>query len=387
MTKKTERKPVLSSDDILKGKAGILASGEEIVYSESDDYVLIDGKKHNKFIECPVCVAHNKTAKKRDRLDPKLRIISENHLWTHHQMTLAEFNDSYDLESRNSEFTDYLHARSIHKKDIEDIDIDIDFYEKALSYYGEQCQWCGSTDKDKLGVYHHDTNRQTINNVFTNNRIDNTVVLCSSCSSKRHYVGSPDKVRGKNKLEKGFTYMLDGLKDVYGLDLADVNFKDTPSRVARAFMEMLQGVDNSQVNKILSQNFPDRYTGMVVVENIECFSMCPHHFLPVRYRVNFGYMPDKNVLGISKIPRFIKLMAQAPVLQELFTQNAVDIFDKHVKPKGSIVFVEGYHMCMGARGIEMPDAATCTSAVTGIFDKNPSVKSEFFRILEQRRGS
>ena len=190
---------------------------------------------------------------------------------------------------------------------------------------------------------------------------------------------------GKDKLTQGFSLMLEGLRDAYGLDITNENFVGTPERVAKAYLEMNKGIDTREAEYILKQNFPSPYKGMVVIDTIKCFSLCPHHFLPVRYTVSFGYIPNGRVLGLSKIPRFIKLMAQSPKLQEDFTQEIVQEFDKYVKPLGSAVFVEGYHLCMGSRGIQMPDAATITSAISGTFDTNISVKEEFFNIINKRK--
>lgn len=190
---------------------------------------------------------------------------------------------------------------------------------------------------------------------------------------------------GRKLLEDGFSLMLEGLHVSYGLNLNDENFIGTPQRVAKAYLEMNKGIDTSQAERILKQNFPSSYTGMVVIDKIQCYSMCPHHFLPVRYTVNFGYIPNGHVLGLSKIPRFIKLLAQSPKLQEDFTQEVVTEFDKYVTPLGSAVFVEGYHLCMGARGVEMPEAATLTSAISGTFLNNTSAKEEFFSIINKRR--
>lgn len=189
--------------------------------------------------------------------------------------------------------------------------------------------------------------------------------------------------QGRMAIEEGIKWILKGLNIAYGLDTKDPNFVDTPKRVAKAYLEMLKGTNSEGVNDILKQNFPSDYSGMVVEKDIECFSMCPHHLLPVKYKLHFAYIPDGNVLGLSKIPRFIKLLAQAPLLQEDFTQIVVNKFTEYVKPKGCVLYVEGWHMCMGARGIEMPEVSTITTALKGIFEEQP-VKNEFFQIINKR---
>ena len=149
------------------------------------------------------------------------------------------------------------------------------------------------------------------------------------------------KELGRDKLEQGVHLMLEGLQDAYGLDIANENFRETPKRVAKAYLEMLQGIDTTEVENILKQNFPSDYKGMVILDKISCYSMCPHHLIPVKYIIHFGYIPNGNVLGLSKIPRFIKLLAQSPKLQEDFTQEIVKLFNKYVMPEGSAVVVKG----------------------------------------------
>jgi len=191
-------------------------------------------------------------------------------------------------------------------------------------------------------------------------------------------------LEGKSSIERGFALILSGLHEAYGLNLLDENLTDTPSRVARSYLEMLKGIDPALADDVLQQSFPSDYDGMVVISDIQCYSMCPHHFLPVKYTANFGYIPSGLVLGISKIPRFIKLMCQAPVLQETLTENIVDKFTKIVKPLGCIITLKGYHMCMGCRGIEMPDASTITSSIRGNFE-SLTVREEFFNLINSQK--
>lgn len=190
---------------------------------------------------------------------------------------------------------------------------------------------------------------------------------------------------GKELLTNGFRMMLDGLKEAYDVDLEDPNFHETPGRVAKAYLEMNQGADRSKIDDIFSKAFPSTYTGMIIETEIKTFSLCPHHFLPVRYSIDFAYIPKDSMLGLSKTPRFIKLLSQAPLLQEQLTQDIVDIFSDKVKPLGCAVIVEGYHLCMGARGVEMPEVATITSALKGNFLEDPACKAEFLQILALKK--
>ena len=208
--------------------------------------------------------------------------------------------------------------------------------------------------------------------------------MCDNCKCSPAEPTTTGLVLAHEELEAGFKRMLQGLKIAYGLDLKDENLRETPARVARALLEMLQGIDQTGVEEILKKNFPTNYTGMVVLTDIHCFSMCPHHFLPVSYKVNFAYIPQGHALGLSKIPRFIKLLLQAPMLQEDATDAIVDKFNEYVNASGAMVTLSGQHMCMGCRGVSKPEVLTLTSALRGDF-KKPEVRAEFFTIVENRK--
>ncbi len=342
----------------------------------SPDQVTINGKAYEKYVE----VQH--PTKKSCKPYKKTRRVTPGFLWRNFQATLEDHQDHRASASRISPFSQLLQEMVTEQNShaIAQLIEQIGLREVALSYYGSECQWCGEEDEDEL-------NASVFNSHDKQNFLGDTKVFCSKCGPKHHLLPSNKVKGGKDLLEKGFIYMLKGLEEAYGLDSADRNFTDTPSRVARAYLEMMEGIDTTLVENTLDQNFPDDgYQGMVIVDNIECFSMCPHHFLPVKYTINFGYLPKDNVLGISKIPRFIKSLARGPLLQETLTKHIIEKFDKYVKPAGSIVTVAGYHMCMGARGIEMPGACTTTSAISGLFDKVPAAKEEFFDLIAQERN-
>src|SRR5207302_1438173 len=109
------------------------------------------------------------------------------------------------------------------------------------------------------------------------------------------------------------------------LDIYDANFKDTPSRVARMYCEVFDGVWGlDKVEKLLCTTFPSNYKGIIIHNSILAFGFCPHHLLPVQYNISLGYISDKTV-GLSKIPRAVELLAKRPVLQETFTHEISDM--------------------------------------------------------------
>jgi GTP cyclohydrolase I len=198
------------------------------------------------------------------------------------------------------------------------------------------------------------------------------------------------------KMEDGARLLLQGLSEVTGdsksaapflipsFTIADPNFQKTPYRIAKSYLELCMGLAQlEEVKEILSTNFPSDYKGMIIVDSINCYSMCPHHLLPVIYRVDFGYIPNEKMLGLSKIPRFIKLLAKRPILQEDFTKDIVTKFIEYVKPEGVICIVNGVHNCMVCRGVEAINSSATTSEVYGSFEKIET-RSEFLELVKKR---
>jgi len=246
------------------------------------------------------------------------------------------------------------------------------YRDRALEYYGQECMRCGATEN--LVVHHIDC--QNIRSVLGNHSLENLMVLCKSCHGRIHNELKKGKFIGIDNIEKGVHYILKGLHDEFGLDLSDENFSDTPKRVARAYYELCCGINCwDDIDNILSTSFPAEYDGMIIAKGIECYSLCPHHLLPVHYVVNVGYIPKERAIGISKIPRIVELLAKAPKLQETFTHDIVEAL-KRIECKGVIVQVSGKHLCMGSRGVKQPNITTVTSSIYGVFEK-PEVRAEF----------
>lgn len=167
------------------------------------------------------------------------------------------------------------------------------------------------------------------------------------------------------------------------LDMHDPNFLETPRRVAKAYKEIFAGLSldaDKELEKILKTTFPAKYNEMVVAKNLQSWSMCPHHFLPVRLKVDLAYIPDEKVLGLSKMPRIVNLLAAKPCLQEQLTTDIVKAIEDILKPKGAIVRVSGEHLCMQMRGVKSRDSEVITTAFIGCFE-NETTKAEFFRNL------
>jgi len=183
-----------------------------------------------------------------------------------------------------------------------------------------------------------------------------------------------------NVIEKHFREILDkGLK----IDIKDPNFIETPKRVARAYKEIFAGLNHTEeeIKNIFKKCFPTNYKGIVFEKKITVFSMCPHHFLPIRYDVSVGYIPDGCGLGLSKLVRIIELLAKRPELQETFTQEIVELIEKHMHTLGAICMVKGEHYCMQMRGVKQKDVSTTTSAANGIFLNKPEMELKFYELI------
>ncbi len=153
--------------------------------------------------------------------------------------------------------------------------------------------------------------------------------------------------------------------------------KYTPKRVARMYSELLSGyhVDpNAMVNGAL---FDITYDEMVLVRDIEFYSLCEHHILPFMGRVHVAYIPDGKVIGLSKIPRIVDMYARRLQVQERMTRQVADFLRDLLKPQGVAVVVEAVHLCSMMRGVKKHDARMTTSAMHGAFRANLATRQEF----------
>jgi GTP cyclohydrolase I len=139
------------------------------------------------------------------------------------------------------------------------------------------------------------------------------------------------------------------------------------------------------VEEILSKTFPCDFDEMVVVTDIEATGVCPHHLMPVRYTIHVGYIPSQEgqVLGLSKIPRLVCLLAARPILQEQLTKDIADIFEDNLNPLGVMVVVSGGHSCMQCRGVRMSGSRMITSAIRGVFQDDSAAKQEFLDLARK----
>ena len=180
---------------------------------------------------------------------------------------------------------------------------------------------------------------------------------------------------------EGYTKILEGIGQL-GYNVGDENFADTAARAAKGFHELVhdQRQVEFQVNALLAKTFPAKYTEMVISKHNTTFGICPHHLLPVIYRISMAYIPTAKVLGLSKLSRLARLISRGPRLQEDLTHELADILHEQLASQGSAVYIEGLHMCMAARGVGAHEARLVTSGVRGVF-LELATREEFIKLV------
>lgn len=155
----------------------------------------------------------------------------------------------------------------------------------------------------------------------------------------------------------------------------------TPERVAKALQYLTHGYDIEPTEILRSAMFKEDYSQMVVVKDIEIFSMCEHHMLPFFGKAHIAYIPNGHIVGLSKIPRVVDAFARRLQVQERLTNEIRDCIQETLKPAGVAVVVECKHLCMAMRGVQKQNSVTTTSAFTGEFIDNDKTRAEFLRLI------
>ena len=162
---------------------------------------------------------------------------------------------------------------------------------------------------------------------------------------------------------------------------------ETPSRVRKAY-EFMYGGYNEDPKEILSKAlFTSSNDEMVLIKDIEFYSTCEHHLLPIIGRVHVAYIPNGKVVGLSKIPRVVNVFARRMQIQEQLTEQIADAINETIMPKGVAVVIQARHMCMEMRGVEKINSTTTTSALRGLFKKDEKTRSEFFSLINSPTGT
>jgi GTP cyclohydrolase I len=155
----------------------------------------------------------------------------------------------------------------------------------------------------------------------------------------------------------------------------------TPDRVARMYAEITEGYRIDPVKLINGAIFDVDYHDLVLVKDIEFYSLCEHHLLPFFGRAHVAYIPDGKVIGLSKIPRIVEMYARRLQVQERMTAEIAHFLEDTLQPRGVAVIVEGAHMCAMMRGVKKPDTSMTTRTLLGAFQEDPIQRSELFALL------
>jgi len=158
----------------------------------------------------------------------------------------------------------------------------------------------------------------------------------------------------------------------------------TPERVAKAYKFLTKGYKQNVDDVINGAIFEEKYDEMVIVKDIDFYSMCEHHMLPFFGKIHVAYIPNGKIVGLSKIPRLVEMFDRRLQVQERLTQQIADVLQEKLQPKGVAVVAEGYHMCMMMRGIEKQNSITTTSAVHGAF-RAEKTRLEFLSLISRNR--
>ena len=156
---------------------------------------------------------------------------------------------------------------------------------------------------------------------------------------------------------------------------------DTPKRVRKSLEFLTSGYAQSVKDILNGALFDSSNNEMVLVRDIEFYSLCEHHLLPFFGRVHCAYIPDKKVVGLSKIPRLVDMFARRLQIQEQLTEQIADALSTHIGAKGVGVVIEARHFCMQMRGVHKANATTTTSALRGLFLKDEKTRKEFFALI------
>jgi GTP cyclohydrolase I len=179
-----------------------------------------------------------------------------------------------------------------------------------------------------------------------------------------------------NEVREHFARIIEDL----GEDAAREGLAKTPERAAKAMLFLTQGYRQDAVDILKSAMFAEDYNEMVIIKDIEIYSLCEHHMLPFFGKAHVAYIPDGNIVGLSKIPRVVDVFARRLQVQERLTHDILECVNNTLKPKGVAVVIEAAHMCMMMRGVQKQNSVTTTSGFRGQFEKIET-RNEFLKLI------
>ena len=180
--------------------------------------------------------------------------------------------------------------------------------------------------------------------------------------------------------------LIEQLLKELGEDVKREGLDRTPERVEKALRYLTSGY-GQDVNEVLNEAlFVEDYDEMVVVKDIDFFSLCEHHMLPFIGKCHVAYMPRRKIVGLSKIPRLVEMYSRRLQVQERLTRQIANTLNEVLQPMGVAVVMEGIHLCMLMRGVEKQNSKAVTSAMLGAFRDRPETRAEFMELIKAGRG-
>ncbi len=179
-----------------------------------------------------------------------------------------------------------------------------------------------------------------------------------------------------NDIKKRYQKIIEDL----GEDTNRDGLLKTPERAAKAMQFLTQGYDQDPVEILTGAMFKESYNEMVIVKDIELYSLCEHHILPFFGKVHIAYIPNGYIVGLSKLPRIVDVFARRLQVQERLTEQVLDCINDTLKPQGVAVVIEASHMCMMMRGVQKQNSVTTTSGFRGQFEKIET-RNEFLKLI------
>ena len=190
----------------------------------------------------------------------------------------------------------------------------------------------------------------------------------------------------KNETNDGkFQGLVREMLTLLGEDPRREGLQRTPERVARSLQDLTQGYKLDVKEILTNAVFKEPYDEMVIVKDIEIFSLCEHHLLPFYGKAHIAYIPNGKIIGLSKIPRVVEVFSRRLQVQERLTTQIAECLMEALKPKGVAVVIEALHLCMSMRGVKKADAYTITSSMLGAFRKDARSRSEFLSLIRLKR--
>ncbi len=196
-----------------------------------------------------------------------------------------------------------------------------------------------------------------------------------------------NETEAKEEEKKNIEHAVRSILSNVGEDIEREGLQRTPHRVAKMYDELLAGYDVDPVELVNGALFDVEYDEMIVVKDIEYFSMCEHHMLPFYGRAHVAYIPSDKIIGLSKIPRIVEMFARRLQIQERLTRQIAELIEEILQPQGVAVVIEGAHMCSMMRGVKKEHPRMVTSTMLGSFKENAMTRNEFMQHLRHANNS